>query len=96
MGRGETAVNKGCRLGVMLGGLKLVEDERVNRKLPLTTSGNTEVLGAVVNAISPIGRSLWRLLRCLLPLNKLNRWILNVVTFLFVSLTKACSFLFNV
>lgn len=96
-GRGETAGNKGCRLGVMLGGLKLVEDERVNRKLPLTISGNTEVPGAVVDAVSPIGRSLWRSLRCLPSLTQTELLDFERSDIpLFVSLTQACSFLFNV
>lgn len=99
LGRGGERLQgiKAARLGVMLGGLKLVEDERVNRKLLLTISGNTEVLGAVVGAVSPIGRSLWRSLRCLPSLTQTELLDFERSDIpLFVSLTQACSFLFNV
>lgn len=36
-GKKETAGKKGCRLDVMLGGLKPVENEHVNGKIPLNS-----------------------------------------------------------
>lgn len=40
-GRKETAGKEDCRLDVMLGGLKPVENEHVNGKVPLRLSENT-------------------------------------------------------